>query len=320
VEAGQGLVVIDADAARAALDEAEATATEARARLDQVRDESVAIASEQERQARVSAEQAERALERAEYLHGLGGIPQTELESAQQAYDLARSRVAEAATRAEGTRASDVELAEARLQQAVANVDAARDTLERTVVRAPADGVVIDRRVDPGAAVQAGATLIEMVTSGRTQLVVEPDESNLALLEVGQRAIASAEAFPERTFAARVVWIAPSVDPERGTIEARLDVADPPAYLRLDMTVSVEIVTGRAEHALVVPRAAVRDLSSGTPWVLVVEEGRTARREVELGLRGEDVIEVREGLREGELAVASDAVGPSQRVRAVREA
>jgi len=244
VEAGQVLIVIDDEAARAALEEAEATAAQARARLEQARDQNLAIASEQVRQARVSAQQAERELDRAEYLHGLGEI------------------------------------------------------------------------VDPGAAVQAGATLIEMVTSGPTQLVVEPDESNLALLEVGQRAIASAEAYPERTFMARVAWIAPSVDPERGTIEARLDVPEPPPYLRLDMTVSVEIVTGRAEDALVVPRAAVRDIASGAPWVLVIEDGRATRREVELGLRGEEVVEIRRGLREGELAIASDEVGPSQRVRA----
>ena len=316
VEAGQVLIVIDDEAARAALEEAEATAAQARARLEQARDQNLAIASEQVRQARVSAQQAERELDRAEYLHGLGGIPRADLESAQQARDLARSRVAEATARAEGASASEVELAEAQLAQATAAVAAARDTLDRTIVRAPAEGVVVDRRVDPGAAVQAGATLIEIVTSGPTQLVVEPDESNLALLEVGQRAIASAEAYPERTFMARVAWIAPSVDPERGTIEARLDVPEPPPYLRLDMTVSVEIVTGRAEDALVVPRAAVRDIASGAPWVLVIEDGRATRREVELGLRGEEVVEVRRGLREGELAVASDEVGPSQRVRA----
>ncbi len=316
VEAGQVLLVIDDEAALATFQEAEAAVAQARARLEQARDQNVAIAAEQVRQARVSAEQAERELARAEYLHGLGGIARAELEEAQQAEELARSRVAEATTRAEATEAGDLELAEAQLAQATATLAAARDTLDRTIVRAPADGVIVDRRVDPGAAVQAGATLIEMVTSGPTQLVVEPDESNLALLEIGQRALASAEAYPERTFAARVAWIAPSVDPERGTIEARLDVPEPPAYLRLDMTCSVEIVTGRVEDALVVPRAAVRDIASGAPWVLVIEDGRTARREVELGLRGEDVVEIRGGLREGELAVASDDVGPSQRVRA----
>lgn len=316
VEAGQILLVLDDEEARARLAEAEAAAAQASARVQAAETQSLSIAREQLEQTRVAAAQADRELERAEYLFGLGGIPRAQLEAAQRERDLASSRVTEASARLESARDSEAALARAQLEQAQAAVEAARSVLAETVVRAPADGVVVDRLVDPGAAVQAGETLIELITTGATQLVVEPDEANLALLEVGQPAIASAEAFPERTFRARVAWIAPTVDPDRGTIEARLDVPDPPPYLRLDMTVSVEILTGRAEDALVVPRAAVRDAASGSPWVLVLQNGKTERRDVALGLRGEDVIEIRAGLREGELAVASDGVGVDERARA----
>src|SRR5690606_35999457 len=198
------------------LAEAEAAAAQASARVQAAETQSLSIAREQLEQTRVAAAQADRELERAEYLFGLGGIPRAQLEAAQRERDLASSRVTEASARLESARDSEAALARAQLEQAQAAVEAARSVLAETVVRAPADGVVVDRLVDPGAAVQAGETLIELITTGATQLVVEPDEANLALLEVGQPAIASAEAFPERTFRARVAWIAPTVDPDRG--------------------------------------------------------------------------------------------------------
>ena len=72
-------------------------------------------------------------------------------------------------------------------------------------------------------------------------MVLEPDERNLALLRKGQRAVVSAEAYPSQSFDATLGYIAPAVNGERGTIEIRLDVPEPPSYLRPNMTVSVEL-------------------------------------------------------------------------------
>src|SRR5690606_21066338 len=140
--------------------------------------------------------------------------------------------------------------------EAEARLSSARVALADASLRAPADGLVVRRLVDPGAVVAPGAPLLVFVADGATRLVVEPDESNLALLEVGQRALASADAFPDRAFPARLSWIAPAVDPARGTVEVRLEVPRPPAYLRADMTVSVEIEVARVDDGLTVPASA----------------------------------------------------------------
>ena len=115
--------------------------------------------------------------------------------------------------------------------------------------------------------------------------------------------------------AAVVSFIAPSVEPTRGTVEVRLRVPHPPPFLRPDMAVSVEVELGRRPGVLVVPVDAVRE-DGAEPWVLVVRQGRAERRAVRLGLRGEGMVEVQAGLVEGdEVVPPSSGAVPGQRVR-----
>jgi HlyD family secretion protein len=154
--------------------------------------------------------------------------------------------------------------------------------------------------------------------SGRSQLVVDIDEKNLRLLALGQKALASADAYPHQRFAADLVYINPGVNAQTGAVQVKLDVPDPPAYLTQDMTVSVDIEVARRAQALLVPLAAVRDLSSSAPSVLCVESGRAVRRRVKLGLIGGGLAEVLDGLQEGDVVLdAASAVADGVRVRAV---
>ena len=176
---------------------------------------------------------------------------------------------------------------------------------------------MLSRSVEPGDVVQPGAELLVVAGTGRTQLVVEPDEKNLALLEVGQSAVASAEAFPARQFPAKVAFIAPSVDPRRGTIEVKLDVDKPPDYLRPAMTVSVEIRVAHRDKALVVDGNAVRDLATAHPWLLVARKGVAERADVTLGIRGDSQVEIKGGVGADALVIppSERGVEPGTRVR-----
>jgi HlyD family secretion protein len=156
-----------------------------------------------------------------------------------------------------------------------------------------------------------------MAFDGPSELSVFPGEENLGRLEIGAPAVASADAFPDRTFPATVSLIAPSVDATQGTVEVRLAVAMPPDYLRPEMTVSVNIETGRKERASVLPEDAVQGLGTADPWVGVVREGRIERREVEIGLRAEGYVEVRSGVEPQEpvvLSASADDVGDRVRI------
>ena len=168
---------------------------------------------------------------------------------------------------------------------------------------------------------RAGDTLFELAGDGETEIVIEPDERNLAWIRVGQTGKASADAFPEELFDAQITYIAPAVDRQRGSIEVRLRVPDPPATLRPDMTVSVDLTVASKKDVLTVPTDAIRDAATPAPWLSVVDAGAVVRRDVTLGITGEGQSEIASGVSEGDLVALSSAqaLEPGQRVR-VRKA
>ena len=316
VKPGDLLVQLDDAEARAALAQARAAVAQLAARLEQVEVVSVRVTAEALRQAELRLSQAEVKLTRQRTLAEAGSVSRSDLDDAIQARDLAASQVESARIQASAAASgADRRSALAALEQARGAEQAAAARLENLSVRSPSAGVVTDRDVEPGDVVQPGRALLVVARDGATQLSVLPDEKNLALLRLGQPATASADAFPDRTFPARVAYIAPAVDLSRGTVEVKLDVDSPPAYLRPDMTVSVNVETGRDPQALVLAAGAIRD-PSASPWALVVRDGRASRQPVTLGMRGDGKVQVLTGLAPGEWVVSpAAAVGPGRRVR-----
>src|SRR5690606_14840111 len=142
--------------------------------------------------------------------------------------------------------------------------------------------------------------LFEIERSGDTEILVPVDEENLAVREIGQEAMCVADAFPSQPFGAEIVFISPRIDPQRGSVDVRLRVSPVPHFLRQDMTVSVNVETGRRERALVLPNDALTAVSSNRAYVLAVRDGRAERVAVTLGLRGLALTEVIAGIGAGE--------------------
>ncbi len=300
VTVGQALLALDDREARAQVAQAEADLARAQAQRREVRFTAGPAAKERLRQAQARFDEAERRFERDRALFERGTLSAAAFDDARTGLDVARSeaRAIELEVASLSGQGSAWQQATAQLAQAEAQLEAARARRERLTLSAPTDGVVLRRQVEPGDAVSPGVELMTLARSGAPHLVVEPDETNLPLIQRGQPALASAEAYPERQFAATVRLIAPAVDRARGTIAVELDIAEPPEYLRADMTVSVEIEVGRRDQALVLPVAAVRDLASPEPWILALEDGVAVRRALDIGLRGDEHIEVLAGADE----------------------
>jgi HlyD family secretion protein len=174
---------------------------------------------------------------------------------------------------------------------------------------------VIGRKVEVGDVAQPGAVLLVLSQNGRTRITAQIDEKNLGLLRVGQSAVGSADAYPDRSFPARLAVVVPAVDPQRGTVEARFDVDKPPPYLVPDMTVSMEVEVARHQKVLTIPSESVRD-AAASPWVLVASGGRAERRDIVLGIRGSGSSEVKSGLKEGEMVLpGAGKVSVGSRIR-----
>jgi HlyD family secretion protein len=189
------------------------------------------------------------------------------------------------------------------------------------------DGVLIARTVGPGDGVQPGKVLMVLSPKADMQLVLQIDEKNLHLLRLNQAAVASADAYPDQTFDAQLVYINPRVDPLRGSVEVKLHMPKPPAYLQQDMTVSVDLAVAHRPQSLWVAQTAVQGdvpgtvqgAASGPVWVWVVREQRAQRQNITLGLTHQGRAEVLTGLADGDWLVQSPVpnLHDGARVRAV---
>ena len=277
-------------------------------------------AREAQAQAQANLLNAQQTFDRTSALAKNGFATRAALDDAQKTLDVARTQVrtAEFQVYTASPGGSDYVMAQTLLNQAHANLETAESRLGYATISAPRDGVLITRNVERGTVVQPGKALLVLAPAGELQLVLQIDERNLGKISLGQKALASADAYPDQRFAAVVSYINPGIDITRASVEVKLNVADPPDYLRQDMTVSVDIENAAKNNALVLPIRSVHDLLSGQPWVLGIKDGRAVKRPVRLGLRGNSHVEILEGLTEGEVAIPlNSGVLTGQRVRAV---
>jgi HlyD family secretion protein len=211
---------------------------------------------------------------------------------------------------------SELRLARQAVEDARFGRDLAAADLARTRIESPVDGMVLQRQVEPGDTVQPGGTLLVISPDGRLEIEAPVDEVSLQGLALGQQALVEADAFPGQVFEATLAFISPQVDAERGNVALRLDIADPPAFLRQDMTVSVDIRLGQRERVLAVPNEALREQAGDRARVWRLEGNRVEDREIALGLRGLSGTEVVSGLAEGDRVLPRNApVEAGQRVR-----
>ncbi|MFQ5813474.1 MAG: HlyD family secretion protein, partial [Anaerolineae bacterium] len=107
-----------------------------------------------------------------------------------------------------GTRSEQIEAAKAQVDAAQAQVDALDIQLEKTTITTPWDGVVLNRSVEPGEAVMAGATLLEIGRLDRLELTVYLPEDRFGHITPGQQAIVRVDAYPGRVFTGTVLRMA----------------------------------------------------------------------------------------------------------------
>ena len=214
------------------------------------------------------------------------------------------------------------------LEAAKANWDLARLQLSYTDIRSPISGTVTQRldvvkvgnTVTPvGGVIESADSSLFVVEDLDTLILrVNVPERELAKLSVGQVAELSFDAVPNRTFTGKVALISPYVDAATATFAVRIRVTETGGLLRPGMFARVAIVYERKLDALQIPRTALLD-GDGPPKVFVVSGGKAAERAVQLGLSSGAMIEVLDGLKDGEqvVVVGQGAVKPGAAVRIV---
>ncbi|MCG3807869.1 efflux RND transporter periplasmic adaptor subunit [Psychrobacter sp. Ps4] len=310
VAAGDLLLVLSSDDVAAQVRQAEAELAEL---ISSTRPQAVVDLTNAE----VALAQADRNVERRRELAAISAISDEEMEQAIQAQAQARNNLENARLRANALSSGGVE--EDLLRARIAALEA---QLNKAQVRSKVSGTILTRNVEVGDLVQPGQSLFTIALDGKTEIRVPLDERNLSRLALQQPAVAIADAYPDKPFPVRISFIAPSIDPQRGTVEVRLSVDPVPDFLRQDMTVSVNIETDQRAKALVIPNDALANVKEDSAEVLLLRDGKTQRQVVKLGLRGLSASEVLSGLSAGDeiLVDATVSLADGKRVRTALQA
>ncbi len=188
----------------------------------------------------------------------------------------------------------------------IAAVEAERAVRRTLTWKSPVDGILLERRVAEGAPVEAARTLLRIVDLRAVWLEAQVPESALALVRVGQEALAALQAFPGETVRGEIVFVAPLLDAMTRTATVRVELRNDDLRLKPGMYARVEIPVRVAEDAVVVPREAVIDTGTRQLAYLALGSGRFAPREVVMGAAGDGgVVEIRSGLTPGDVVVTS---------------
>jgi len=310
VAAGDLLLVLSSDDVAAQVRQAEAELAEL---ISSTRPQAAVDLANAE----VALAQADRNVERRRELAAISAISDEEMEQAIQSQAQARNNLENARLRANALSSGGVE--EDLLRARIAALQA---QLNKAQVRSKVSGTILTRNVEIGDLVQPGQSLFTIALDGKTEIRVPLDERNLSRLALQQPAVAIADAYPDKPFPVRISFIAPSIDPQRGTVEVRLSVDPVPEFLRQDMTVSVNIETDRRAKALVIPNDALANVKEDSAEVLLLRDGQVQRQRVRLGLRGLSASEVLSGLSAGDeiLVDATVSLADGKRVRTALQA
>ncbi len=228
----------------------------------------------------------------------------------------------EADTAAARRAVAAVESAEAQVSSARAALNEAQTALGKAVVRAPIDGLVISREIEPGQTVAAAfqtPVLFKLVEDLRQmRLLLNVDEADIGSIREGQRATFRVDAYPRREFNAEILSVRfnPRMVNNVVTYETLLSVDNPDLLLRPGMTATAEIQVAEKDNVTLVPNRALRFLppdqregpSDSPDRVWVLQDGRAVRFPVQTGLTNTEFTEVLSpGLQAGDQVVVDIA-------------
>ncbi len=294
VHRGQVIARLDPVDFNLRVDQAEAALHQARARLglmpdgtdDRVAVEKTAVV----RQAKAQLDDAVLTRERTEKLSQQDLVARAQLDTAVAAEQVAEARYHDA-------------LEEARNRQAIlaqrrSELDMARQALTDTVLLAPADGIIRERRAGVGEYLIAGTPVATLVRVHPIRLALAIPERAAVSVHVGQDVMVTVEGDPT-TYRGRVVRLSPSIQEQNRTLTIEAEVPNERGVLRPGSFAKAEIVMGTDQPAVFVPTSSIV-VFAGIEKVLIVKDGRSLEKRVTTGRKEKDQVEIVEGIAAGE--------------------
>jgi RND family efflux transporter MFP subunit len=298
VRKGQLLARLDPTDFRLRVDQAEAALRQVRAGLGLPRDASAESVDPEKtalvREARAVLEEARLNRDRTARLSEKNLIARSEVDASQSRLLVAESRYQAAL--------EEIRNRQELLSERSSGLALARQQLSDTVLSAPIDGAVRERRASVGEYLAAGAPVFGLVRVHPLRLRVAVPERDAPSVRVGQAVRVLLEGDPA-AHAGRVARLSPSIQEQNRTLTVEAEVANQAGKLRPGSFARAEIVVDADRTAVMVPASTVVTFA-GLEKVFVVKDGKAVEKRVRTGRRSGDRVEILEGVAAGEPVVA----------------
>ncbi len=309
-QVGQKLIEIDRPLYRHEVVAAEAALAVARAKLADLkagaRPEEIAQAKESVRHFKDCTDFAKADMDRIRSLVKSGSLPAETVEKARVSYVKCHTQLGAAkellAMLEAGPTRTEIAVAQATVDEAAAKLALAQAKLDECLLKAPFAGVITQVFVRPGDLATPRAPLLKMMDPSSLVVRAGLPESCAAHIRKGTEAVVRLDAYPRKTFSARIERVYPRLEWDSRTRITEAKIIEPVELIpRLFARVSVR---GRvADDAVVVPDAAIVTTPRGQKVVYVVKEGKASMRNVTIGLEQGQRVQITDGVRAGEMVV-----------------
>ncbi|MBU1563916.1 efflux RND transporter periplasmic adaptor subunit [Patescibacteria group bacterium] len=227
---------------------------------------------------------------------------QADLDDSEAALQKAQD---ELALKKAGPRQGDIDLAEATVKQAQADVLQIQEKINKTILRSPVGGTITNIDKEVGEVAEANKVIVSMISTGNFQIEANISETEIAKINLADQVKMTLDALgPDEEFTGQVIKINPAETVVSGVIYYKInsifDLED--ERIKSGMTVNLDIETDRQENVLYLPYYAIKEVDSHK-YVMVIKDGNLEERTIKTGLEGENMIEIIEGLSEGERVI-----------------
>lgn len=220
--------------------------------------------------------------------------------SEEQAVEKMQSRDAEALVRAARERLRLWDITEAQVRK----IEETRTPIRTLILYSPVNGYVVQKAAVQGMRVMPGDKLFDLADLSMIWILADIYEYELPMVRVGQSATIRLSYLEGKEFSSKIDFIYPMISGQTRTVKVRFSIPNPDARLKPEMYTSVEVRISLGRR-LAVPEDAVIDTGTRRIVYVAKDKGYFEPREVKLGVRGEDNVEVLQGLAEGERVASS---------------
>jgi HlyD family secretion protein len=327
VKEGQILVRLEDDEFRAQYEQAKGAAENARAYLEELqngsRPEEIQQAQHNLDEARATLVNDKLILDRTRNLATQGVVSKQALDDATAKFESDQQRVNSLEKTFQlakiGPRKEEIGRARGTLQQAQGSADYAKSLLDATVIRAPVTGTILERAAEKGELVTSGfastaeggpqGLVVSLADLNDLQVELDIAQDDFAKLGPKQKGTLTVDAYPDRKWDGMIAEISPQANRAKATVQVKVQILNPDAYLRPDMNATVKFMADEAKHTstqpqgIFVPTAAVHD-RDGKKFVFLAFDGKAISREVKIQAQRSGGVLV-QGLNGGEDVITS---------------